>query len=315
LVWYYGLDSNPPPGTLDFVSVVLHELGHGLGFQSFVDLESGATLIGFNDVFSLNLEDHSTGLLYPQMTDAERVAASQNTGNLHWVGPNVVAASGSLVAGVHPSGHVQMYAPNPQQPGSSVSHFDTAVAPIELMEPFYISANHDVGITLELFADLGWVLAPPGVADADFDGDGGTDVAVYQNSTGNWFAVGSTAGFFTPALNFGGSGFIPVPGDYDGDGKTDVAVYQSSTGNWFVVGSTSGYFEPAKSFGGSGFIPVPGDYDRDGKTDAAVYGTAAGNWFVVGSITGFFAPALNFGGSGYVPVLPQVTIHRALGIL
>jgi hypothetical protein len=29
----------------------------------------------------------------------------------------------------------------------------------------------------------------------DFDGDGETDVAVYQTSTGNWFVVGSTAGF------------------------------------------------------------------------------------------------------------------------
>ena len=87
LVWYYGLDSAPPAGSLDFVSVVLHELGHGLGFQSFVDLASGTKLAGLNDVFSLNLENHSTGKLYPQMTDAERVSASQNSGNLHWVGP------------------------------------------------------------------------------------------------------------------------------------------------------------------------------------------------------------------------------------
>jgi len=30
--WYFGTDANPGPGQIDFVTVVLHELGHGLGF-------------------------------------------------------------------------------------------------------------------------------------------------------------------------------------------------------------------------------------------------------------------------------------------
>lgn len=165
-VWYYGLDANPPAGQLDLVSVVLHELGHGLGFVSFVDLATGAKLLGFNDVFSNNLEDHSTGKLYPQMSDAERVTASQNTGNLHWVGTNMVAASGRLIGGVDPPGHVRMYAPNPQQPDSSVSHFDTTVTPNELMEPFYTGPNHDIGLTSELFRDLGWEVVPPTLVSA-----------------------------------------------------------------------------------------------------------------------------------------------------
>jgi hypothetical protein len=44
----------------------------------------------------------------------------------------------------------------------------------------------------------------------DYDGDGQTDAALYEESTGNWFVVGSSSGFFTPALNFGGLGFLPV---------------------------------------------------------------------------------------------------------
>ncbi|MGH9203472.1 MAG: hypothetical protein ACRD2A_19795, partial [Vicinamibacterales bacterium] len=41
--WYFGLDGQPPAGDLDFVTVVLHELGHGLGFlgSAFVDDGSG----------------------------------------------------------------------------------------------------------------------------------------------------------------------------------------------------------------------------------------------------------------------------------
>jgi hypothetical protein len=165
-VWYYGVDANPPAGLLDFVSVVLHELAHGLGFVSFVNLATGAKLLELDDVFSRNLEDHSTAKLYPEMTNTERVNASQNTGNLHWVGANVVVASGRLTGGIHPTGHVQMYAPNPQQSGSSVSHFDTAVTPDELMEPFYAGPNHDVGLASEVFRDLGWEIIPPTVVSA-----------------------------------------------------------------------------------------------------------------------------------------------------
>jgi spore coat protein A, manganese oxidase len=88
----------------------------------------------------------------------------------------------------------------------------------------------------------------------DYDGDGKTDVAVYQTSTGHWFLVGSTDGFMQH-LSFGGSGFIPVPGDYDGDGKTDTAVYNTTNGNWFIAQSTEG-FRIHSSFGGGGFVPV-----------------------------------------------------------
>ncbi|MGH7926925.1 MAG: FG-GAP-like repeat-containing protein [Candidatus Binatia bacterium] len=303
LVWYYGLDQNPPAGTLDFVSVLLHELGHGLGFQSFVDLASGVKLGApgpvFDDVYSRNLEDHSTGKLYSQMTDAERVTASQNNGNLHWVGANMIAASSTLTGGVQLSGHVQMYAPTPQEAGSSVSHFDTTVTPNELMEPFYTGANHDVGLTLELFADLGWTIALPVFTDVDFDGDVKSDVVVYETSSGNWFGLLSADGF-AQQLNFGGPNFLPVPGDYDGDGVVDTAVYESTTGNWFIDQTTAG-FRIHPNFGGSGFIPVAGDYDGDGKTDLAVYQTSTGHWFLVRSTAGF-GQHLAFGGPGFVPV-------------
>jgi hypothetical protein len=201
-VWYYGLDANPPPGQLDFVSVVLHELGHGLGFSGRINLATGAKLAGLDDVFSRNLEDHSTGKLYPDMTDAERVSASQNTGNLHWVGANVVAASGRLTVGVDPPGHVRMYAPNPQQPGSSVSHFDTIVTPNELMEPFYAGPNHDVGLTSELFRDLGWQVMSPTVV-----------AAVLPSSRSVQVGVSATA--FATIINLGpgtgiGCGIAPI---------------------------------------------------------------------------------------------------------
>ena len=152
--WYYGFDGNPPAGKIDFIPTLLHELAHGLGFMTTVDLDTGAKLLGWDDAFMLNLEDHSTGLLYPAMTNAERVAASVNAGNLHWVGAHVRAASSLLSAG-KTGDHVHMYAPNPNEPGSSVSHFDTSLTPDELMEPTETPTTIQ-DLTEALFEDIGW---------------------------------------------------------------------------------------------------------------------------------------------------------------
>ena len=149
--WYYGLDGNAQPDQFDFVTVVLRELAHGLGFITTVDLSNGKKLGGFDDVFSLKLKDVSTGKLYSQMTNAERVLASKNTGNLHWIGAKVVAAH---------VGEVPMYAPDPIDLDFSVSNWDTSLSPGELMVPFYSGANHDVGLALQALEDIGWNLDP-----------------------------------------------------------------------------------------------------------------------------------------------------------
>jgi len=165
-VWYYGFDGNPPGGQIDFVSVVVHELGHGLGFQTFMSLTTGAKLGGFDDTFERNLEDHgATPSDFPSMTNAQRLTAVTDTGDLHWVGPNVMAASGVLTAGAVGT-HVRMYAPNPAQGGSSVSHWDTVLTPDQVMEPIYTGVHHTPVLELPAFQDIGWTLASVSTAPA-----------------------------------------------------------------------------------------------------------------------------------------------------
>ena len=160
--WYYGLDGNAG-GDIDFVTVLLHELGHGLGFTTLVNLATGAKAMGLNDTYMLNLENHGASPAdYPSMTNAQRVAASISTGNLHWVGANIRAASGLLNAG-RVGDHVSMFAPNPQQPGSSVAHWDTALLPDQVMEPVY-TVPLDPELELPLFQDIGWTLLPLSVS-------------------------------------------------------------------------------------------------------------------------------------------------------
>jgi hypothetical protein len=44
--WYYGTDGLTPSGQVDFESVVLHELGHGLGFSGSATISGANGIIG-----------------------------------------------------------------------------------------------------------------------------------------------------------------------------------------------------------------------------------------------------------------------------
>ena len=175
--WYYGLDGNSG-GDIDFVSIILHEVGHGLGFLTYVDGQTGAKYGGFDDVFMRFLQDNSLGLNWHDMTDTERAASALDTGDLVWSGSNVDAAAVGLSQGLHISGHVEMYAPNPYEVGSSVSHFSNAVFPNEVMEPAYTGPSHDPGLAYELFIDLGWP-----VTTEETPAPTATDTAVPPTST------------------------------------------------------------------------------------------------------------------------------------
>jgi hypothetical protein len=305
--WYYGYDHNE--GTnIDLLAVVLHEMGHGLGFQTFATLSTGAFLSNRADIFARDLFDRTAGLRWDQMTNNQRKASAINTGQLVWNGPNVLGnaslflgpativrvdspaaiagekdygtasfgapppdppisasvilandgvgttsdaceplvngaqlagkialidrgtctftakaaaaqAAGAIaviignnaagpppglggsdpsitipvvsitqadataikgqlgggvtatigidhsrLAGTDLQGRPRMYAPNPLQPGSSVSHWDTPETPNLLMEPFINSDLTGVDLTQYVFADLGWVGSATGVA-------------------------------------------------------------------------------------------------------------------------------------------------------
>lgn len=160
LSFYLGIDGElAPEGTIGLFDTILHEIAHGVGFLSLVDDETGERFLDTDDIFSRNLQDDTLGLNWPDLNDAERVASAINTGNLQWNGKIARFCAGRVLnEGAAGDGDVLMFAPDPVEPGSSVSHFDRSLTPDELMEP-NATPTSILDLTVAAFADMGWPIS------------------------------------------------------------------------------------------------------------------------------------------------------------
>jgi len=94
--FYFGLDGNEG-SNIDFVATLLHEMGHGIGFQTFTNGSTGAQFAGYPSVWDHYLLDNTTNKLWVNMTNAERAASSLKDAGLSWTGPRVTAAVPSVL--------------------------------------------------------------------------------------------------------------------------------------------------------------------------------------------------------------------------
>jgi hypothetical protein len=108
--WYYGLDGNEGVA-IELLAVMLHEMGHGLGFSSTTNGQTGNQLGSLPNKFPGNygrqLLDNTTGFNWEVETAAQRAAASISCGKLVWSGVN----ANSWVNTLGPIGVLQVTAP------------------------------------------------------------------------------------------------------------------------------------------------------------------------------------------------------------
>lgn len=177
--WYYGFDDNS--GNLTgFLTVLLHEITHGLGFTSLVNPSTGekaqavnsdGTITEIDDIFSnflyIKSEDKTWKTLgTSSQNNATRKNSITSLNDLFWDGTNANnMAIGKLTAGFSDNDNdqsftsgdrIQMYSPSTLEEGSSVSHFDTSASPNELMEPNLALNSCDPGLALGVLQDIGW---------------------------------------------------------------------------------------------------------------------------------------------------------------
>lgn len=95
LNWYYGLDGITPVGSINFLNVVMHEIGHGLGVSGFLNKTTGVLGFGtgLTDVYTHNAYDNAENKRFddPAMTNALRATAMKTPGRTVWQGYQVNA--------------------------------------------------------------------------------------------------------------------------------------------------------------------------------------------------------------------------------
>ena len=203
--WYYGLDSDTwdhDALAADLVSVVMHELAHGLGFLPSVDLSSGKKFDGLDDMFTNNLKDNASGKLWRDMTNAERQMSATNTNNVVWIGANTTAGTTVLTGGKDGGGHAELYAPASLNKDSSISHWNQqyscsacdTLLPKDMMAPSYSGPTHYTVVTHLALQDIGWGAVEPGLVDL-IVGTGGGEGTVTSVPSGIQYPGTASAGF------------------------------------------------------------------------------------------------------------------------
>lgn len=97
--FYYGLDGNAPAGQSSFVTVALHELGHGLGFTGLSNLASGALFRGAADIFTTLTYDNKKDKTWDQLSDGGRRRSAVRSGEVAFSGSRTRRRARRLLEG------------------------------------------------------------------------------------------------------------------------------------------------------------------------------------------------------------------------
>ena len=161
--WYFGTDGNTPELLYDFVSVVLHEIGHGLGFTGFFFVTGNTGGYGNYDAGDAAAFDIMV------INDKNEQLTDTNIFNMPSAGLYNAFISNQLysnsqAARTNNTGYKpRLYAPSTWNDGSSIYHLNESTYPSNTENSLMThaigkgEAVHDPGpITKGILADIGW---------------------------------------------------------------------------------------------------------------------------------------------------------------
>ncbi len=162
--WYFGTDGKTPAGKTDLATVVLHEIGHGLGFSASVNVTGtqgswgGGGDFAVPNIFDLFVENRAGKLMVDTASfknPSPELKTLLTSGSVFLGSPRATQANSNKKP--------KLYAPSTYNKGSSISHLDEKTYPAgdtnSLMTPQVGDAEAVLSpgpILLNSFADMGW---------------------------------------------------------------------------------------------------------------------------------------------------------------
>ncbi len=130
--FYLGLDNNHG-ALIDFYSVLLHEMGHGLGFTVLTDASTGRRLgnPALPSVWERLMFDNDTGLSWFDMSNRQRKQSAVNFQGLVWTGASVTSNASSVLT----PGKAELILNSPRSPktfGVGTASFGPPLTPAGL---------------------------------------------------------------------------------------------------------------------------------------------------------------------------------------
>lgn len=237
--WYFGTDGNPASNQYDFISTVLHEIGHGLGIAGSMNYDDGVTPNECSGTAGQGC--YGLGTTSPMAYD-RYTENNAGTGLISYTSPSTALGNqltsdnvffDAFTANFYNGGaRVELYAPTTWNPGSSYSHLGevfngTENALMTFSSDFAEAIHYPGTVAIGILGDLGWDLR--NLATVWVDGTySGTEVGGPSNPF-------NTAFEGTSAVEPGGTVYIR-PGNYDEQFTVFRPMIVRSEGGTAVIG-------------------------------------------------------------------------------
>ena len=253
--FYYGFTDEAPSFSIDFVTLAIHEIIHGLGFHSSLK-EDGSFPRATLDVtdgtrnFSLDVEQWQRIYdvqMYSREDDefivdlepSSRARAATSETGLLWDGTARPGKESSCSyaqrmaelksTGINSAGRPQLHAPSTFDRGSSITHVHTDTDDImEYLYPF----PRDMDLSFGMLRDMGWEVSDDGFPPSCVP----TGITVTPTSGLLTTEDGGTATFSVKLESEPISSVrIPLRSSDPGEGVADTQVLEFTPANWTMA--------------------------------------------------------------------------------